>query len=244
MANISIARTSQSLEPGDILELFILDLTPLGIAEHWTFTSSHIDGASVYFGGIEFRRVDVETDGWEHTGQGPFPRPKVTVTNVLGFFNGLVINHKDAVGAKFTRIRTYKQFLDGQPEADHTAHYEPDIYNVERKVKHTKSIIQWQLSAAADQEGITLPKRKMYRNTCTHSYRIPRAEGGFDYSQATCPYVGGAFFDEFDQPTADPKKDRCSLSLTGCRCRFKPPGSGAAVLPMQAFPGLIRTTIS
>lgn len=42
---------------------------------------------------------------------------------------------------------------------------------------------------------------------------------GWVYRSAECGYTGRAVADEKDQPTTDPKKDKCSGSLRGCQLR-------------------------
>ncbi|MGK9084931.1 phage minor tail protein L [Brucella intermedia] len=243
----AIARTAQSLTPGDRVNLFILDLTPIGVGQIFYLTNSvnkKEDGTyePLRFGGVDYTPVDIKTSGWELTGQGPFPRPKVTVSNALDFLAGLLYEFDDLVGAKFTRVRTYRQFLDGEAEADPTAYYPPDIYRIEQKTKQGATEIEFVLAAAVDQQGLTVPRRKMLRDTCTHTYRIPKPGGGFDYSKATCPFAEARYYDASGNPTtAD--KDQCGLLLSDCRLRFRPAGGVKQPLPTRAFPGLIRTTV-
>lgn len=238
----AIHRQSQSLTPGDLVHLFILDLNPLGENLVLRFTNNVMkdsQGATqpLLFQGEEYTPVDLETEGWEYNGKGPFPRPKVRVSNVLSFFSGLLFEYDDLVGARFVRLRTYRNLLDGQPNADPEAHYAPDIYQVERKVKQTNTEIEFQLAAHVDQEGVTLPRRKIFRDTCTHRYRVPLPGGAFSYHKVTCPYAGNQFWDYKGEPTtAD--KDQCGLRLSDCKKRF-PTGP----LPTRAFPGINRVNL-
>lgn len=243
----AIARTAQSLTPGDRVNLYILDLAPIGVGQVFYITDStqkEADGTyqPLRFGGVEYTPVDIKTSGWELTGQGPFPRPKVSISNALDFLAGLLYQFDDLVGANFSRVRTYRHFLDGAPGADPTAYYPPDIYRIEQKTKQNSTEIEFVLAAAVDQQGLTIPRRKMLRDTCTHTYRIPKPGGGFDYTKATCPYAGAACFDASGKPTT-PDKDQCGLLLSDCRLRFRPNGGTKQPLPTRAFPGLVRTTV-
>jgi len=230
--------TSQSLSPGDVVELFQLDLSPLGINEIWPFTKSNIDGQKrITFQNIEYVPVDVQSKGWIATAKGQFPRPKIVISNTMGFLAGLIFEHNDGVGAKLTRLRTFRQFLDGEAEADPTMHYEPEIYYVDRKVRHNKQVIEFELASAMDQEGVKLPRRTLLRDTCTHQYRIWNGSA-FDYSKATCPYSAANYFAEDGTPVYDPENDKCGLRLSDCKKRF-----GNQPLPTRAFPGLLRRSV-
>ena len=52
------------------------------------------------------------------------------------------------------------------------------------------------------------PGRIMLANTCMWTYRSDE-----------CGYTGGAVADEFDKPTTDIRKDRCSKCMRGCELR-------------------------
>lgn len=185
------------------------------------------------FQGQIYEPIPVQISGIAWSGRGPAPRPRVKVANIGGTLTDLVATYGDLVGAKITRITTYRKFLDDQPTADPTAYWEPDIWRVERKVAHTPQMIEWELASVLDQEGRRLPGRYMLRDACPWIYR--RWTGtGFDYSRATCPYTGTAYFTVRGEGTGNPADDRCGKHLSDCRLRFPAPET----LPSGAFPGL------
>ncbi|CSS35006.1 phage minor tail protein L [Shigella sonnei] len=57
-------------------------------------------------------------------------------------------------------------------------------------------------------DGAVFPGRIMLANTCTWTYRGDE-----------CGYHGPAVADEYDQPTSDITKDKCSKCLSGCKFR-------------------------
>ena len=87
-----------------------------------------------------------------------------------------------------------------------------------------------------DQEGRKLPGRQVLKDACTHIYRFPDGMGDFDYTNATCPYVGTDYFEATGASTNDPALDKCGKKLSDCRLRFGQHG----VLPTRAFPGVAR----
>jgi lambda family phage minor tail protein L len=154
----------------------------------------------------------------------------------------MVIETGDLTGATVTRIRTFKKFLDGQPDADPDAHFEPDIYRVDRKSAHIPGVsVEFELASIIDQRGRELPAYVCMRDYCPLIYR--RWTGTeFDYSKATCPYVGfdgnppataGAFFRRDGTSTVNPAEDKCGKRLSDCVDRF-----GDRPLPYGGFPGM------
>ncbi|SJI14413.1 phage minor tail protein L [Shigella sonnei] len=64
------------------------------------------------------------------------------------------------------------------------------------------------LATPTETDGAVFPGRIMLANTCTWTYRGDE-----------CSYHGPAVADEYDQPTSDITKDKCSKCLSGCKFR-------------------------
>ncbi|EEZ6275991.1 phage minor tail protein L [Escherichia coli] len=64
------------------------------------------------------------------------------------------------------------------------------------------------LATPTETDGALFPGRIMLANTCMWTYRSDE-----------CGYTGGAVADEFDNPTTDIRKDRCSKCMRGCEMR-------------------------
>jgi lambda family phage minor tail protein L len=58
----------------------------------------------------------------------------------------------------------------------------------------------------------------------------------WEYRKGECGYAGGPVADYADNPTSDPAKDQCSLTMRGCKKRFGANGE----LPFGGFPGSAR----
>jgi lambda family phage minor tail protein L len=231
----TIQSLSQQPEAGDLVQLFIVDLTNIG-GTIYRFTPAPLDSHTVKLGGAEFFPVPVEADGFEWNGTGTLPTPTLKISNVENIVSSAIAEYGDLIGGVVTRIRTFKQFLDDGATPDPDALFPLDVYTIERKVAQNKTYVQWELSAAIDQEGVKLPKRQTLRDACTHRYRIFFASTGtFDYNKVTCPYVGSSYFDKFGNATTI-DKDSCGKKLSDCKLRF---GEGA-VLPFTGCPGMAR----
>ncbi len=152
--------------------------------------------------GNSYLAMPVEADGFEYSGNGQLPRPKIRVANLLGTITAIMINTNettpgnDLTGAKFVRIRTLSRFMDnanfeggvnpyGAPDPDSEAPQE--IFYVDRKTAETRDYVEFELAAAFDLAGVRAPKRQCIANICQWQYR-----------SAECSYTGTSYFDEND----------------------------------------------
>ncbi len=232
---VTIYQTAQSLTPGERVELFRLDATSVG-AGLFYFVQGRIDGGAVRHNGIEYQPCDVEFEGFEVNGQGALPTPTIRIANSDGLIQSAINTFGDLLGCELRRIRTFRQHLDDGDDPDPSAIFGPDIFKVDRKSSENDVYVEWELSAAIDQEGKMLPGRQVLRDTCLARYRaFNKNTGVFDYSRAICPYTGSVYFDRQDRPTtAD--KDQPSRTINCCKIRF---GENNP-LPFGGFPGVGR----
>jgi lambda family phage minor tail protein L len=225
----NIASDVQKLNVGDLVTLYELDLTDVGSDQTLYFTEAiGEDYQPIYFGGQEYQPIQLDSDGWETSGQGTLPRPKLRVSNVLLSFASYVYTFQDMIGAKLTRRRTFKKYLDGEAEANPNAEFAPDIYVIRQKTQQTKAAVEFELSPYMDFEGIKIPKRQILRDFCTHSYRYVGSDGttfvSYDPThvdqRVTCKYSSDYYFTRNGVHTTNPANDKCGKLLTDCELRF------------------------
>ena len=230
---MSIREHIQRSSLGAEVVLFELDLTIFGEGV-LRFTSATENSSAIQFGGVNYSPYPIVASGFEVTTDGPLPQPTLTVANVTGLFNALVEQHNDLEGAVLRRIRTYERFLDNGPDPDPTATRPPDVYELSQKTHHDNESIQWRCVSQIDQEGVTLPNRKIVRDYCGHQTRTWDGTQ-FVYTNATCPYTGPA--KDENGVACLPEDEVFSKRLsTCCEARF---GRGN-LLPTRAFPGVAR----
>lgn len=216
-----------------LITLYQLDTQSLGGPIYYFNSAENLERRIVW-GGQEYQPLPMEATGFEYSTRGTIPQPTITISNLFGAGNLLLDTYKGLLGADVIRIQTLERFLDDGSTPDPNAFIVRDVYTVAQKTSHTPIAIIFKLMSRMDQEGTQLPRRQILRDTCDHLYRVYSAElaGGFDYSKATCPYTGAAYFDTNDAfTTAD--RDMCSHTLNGCRARF-----GGGPLPARLFPGV------
>ncbi len=187
----------QKINPSNIVELFQLqlDTTIHGASTTYYFHNgvSENNNSNLVFNNIEYTRMPIEASGFEFNGK-QLPRPKLTVSNILGTFTTLLLTLPQGLeGAKVTRIRTLERYIDHENFAigdilletgsvllqedasyiiqesgdnphgtpDPTATFPNEVYFVDRKTIETRDIVQFELAASFDLQGVRLPKRQV-----------------------------------------------------------------------------------
>jgi lambda family phage minor tail protein L len=242
----------QKLSPGHRVELFDFDATSIDGSTFYRFCSSFDQAGDVVWQGNTYSAIQVEGSGWERSTQGPFPTPRLKISNIALLPSAIINTLGEPYGAIITRWVTFSDFLDGGSRENPDIYQPPEIFVVERLVTLTKFFVEFELSAKIDAEGEMLPRRLVLNNSCTHVYRIWREEdslpggGYFDYADpVTCPYAGSddvpggtetPYFKRNGDGTTLGEEDICGKKLSDCRARF---GQNAE-LPYRGFPGVER----
>jgi lambda family phage minor tail protein L len=232
---MTIASDIQSLEPGKIVELFEMDPTALGGTTVYFHAGTNELNEPVVWQGITYQPFPIETSGFELSGRGTMPQPKMRVADVTSLITALCIELDDLLGAKITRRRTLVKYLDAvnfaggvNATADPTQEFANEVWFINRKAEQRVGLyIDFELAAPFDLAGKMLPGRQCIANTCPWIYR-----------GAECGYAGPAVADINDVATAVLGDDVCGKRLTSCKLRF----GTFALLPYGGFPGagLIR----
>ncbi|WP_036170341.1 phage minor tail protein L [Massilia sp. 9096] len=216
----------QGLEPGARVELFELDATMITGGALLRFHGYEKAG-SIWWQGDEYTAFPIQAEGFAKTSESQQPTPTLSVGNVDGSISALCILFDDLVGATLTRHVTLGQYLDaanfagGNPSADPTQEFPPDVWTIEQKTSETNEVVQFELASALDFHDTQLPRRQVIANLCSWRYK-----------GAYCGYTGSGKFDANDQPVSDPALDVCSKRLSGCKARF----GATNVLNFGGFP--------
>ncbi|QPB42233.1 phage minor tail protein L [Rodentibacter haemolyticus] len=154
----------------------------------------------------------VKAEGFELSGQGPSNRPTLTLANINGMLTALCERFEQCLGGIVRRRLVYMHYLDavnfkgGNKQADPTQEA-ISYFVIEQLSSLKRDIAQFTLALPSETDNALIGAR-MITATCSWLYR-----------GVECGYTGRAVADEKDQPTTDPKKDRCSGLLTGCQLR-------------------------
>jgi lambda family phage minor tail protein L len=239
---VAVREELASLNPSSIIELYeVTTCTRIhGVCEVYRFhagvNAKQITGHVVWAGNTYYA-WPVEAEGFEYTGNGSMPRPKIRIANVDATITTVLLElaqfsySADLAGARVVRLRTLARFLDavnfegninplGTP--DPTASLPEEVYFIDRKSGETSELVEFEMVSVLDLAGVRAPKRQTINNICQWRYR-----------SAECSYTGNNHFDENDNPTNE-AGDVCGKRLTSCEARF---GEGA-LLPFGSFPGI------
>jgi lambda family phage minor tail protein L len=145
--------------------------------------------------GKRYLPFPIQTEGYEASTRGTLPKPKISFSNQYQiptyevFFKTIKRSIKsigDLIGLKVTRRRTFLKYLDAinfksnggiinndliQIDPDPLAELPMDIFYIERKIRESKNILEYEMSSILDLENIKLPFRGMYSQSCSFEYR-------------------------------------------------------------------------
>lgn len=125
---------------------------------------------------------------------------------------GMAEDLQSLVGGTVVRRKVYARFLDAVNFVNGNSDADPE----------QEVISRWRIEQCSELSAVSAslycPRRRKRTvpfsgahhagNTCTWTYRGDE-----------CGYHGPAVADEYDQPTSDITKDKCSKCLSGCKFR-------------------------
>ena len=236
----AISADVQRLVVGEIVQLFELDATDFGADQIFYFTMNTKDGANVEFNGISYTPLDFEIEGLEVSGKGQLPEPTIKLSNTNNALGAAINSFNDLVGAKLTRRKTFKKYLDDEPGANPAAQFPLDIYIVEQKISQNKFFVEFKLVPFFDFQGIRIPKRQIIRESCSFVYRTWDSTS-FDYLKVIgCPYQGSNYFDIDGNIEGLPENDNCGKRLSDCALRFS---GDTTPIPFAGFPNVAKIRV-
>ncbi len=126
---------------------------------------------------------------------------------------GMAEDLQSLVGGTVVRRKVYARFLDAVNFVNKNSDADPEQEVISRwrieQCSELSAVSAPFCTVHADGNGRRcFPGRIMLANTCTWTYRGDE-----------CGYHGPAVADEYDQPTSDITKDKCSKCLSGCKYR-------------------------
>ncbi|WP_407239926.1 phage minor tail protein L [Escherichia coli] len=192
--------------------LWEIDLTEVG-GERYFSVMSRTKKVSRSPAGATVSGVSHSGDGFELNGKGSAARPTLTVSNLHGMVTGMAEDLQSLVGGTVVRRKVYARFLDAVNFVNGNSDADPEQevisrWRIEQCSELSAVSASFVLSTPTETDGAVFPGRIMLANTCTWTYRGDE-----------CGYHGPAVADEYDQPTSDITKDKCSKCLSGCKFR-------------------------
>lgn len=230
----TIEQQIQLLAPDSIFEFFIIDLPQrTGGGRFYFHAGTNEVNQPIVWQGKTYQPMPIQATGFDISGEGKLPRPKLKVANFGGVISAELQAKDDFLGCQVTRKRTMQCFLDAEnfpsktnEDADPNQHFPDDVWFIDQKTLETPEVVEFELASVYDLMGVQLPNRQVMRNSCQWTYR-----------SAECGYTGRAF-DKDDKPTDIAGADYCSKRLSSCRARRNYFADG--LIAFGGFPGATR----
>ena len=186
----------QKLNPNSIIELFEWHLgeglhyatgNPSNVPTIYRFHSgvNLNSNANIIWQTNTYERLPIEATGFEYSGTGKIPRPKLTMSNLGGITRlgsvirvtdlllsvNLITARNDLLKAQFKRITTTADNLDaanfsggsnpyGTPSSDENPQ---EIFEINRKITESRATVEFELTSTQDLEHVKLPLRQVTR---------------------------------------------------------------------------------
>ena len=232
----SVYEDVSTLNPNAIVELFemTLDNGLHGSTDTYRWhngCNANVSG-NIVFASQTYTRMPIEATGFKYTSVGSLPRPTLTISNLDGVMTTLLllVNEttvgNDLGGAKVSRIRTLKKFLDGESGADPNARFPTEVWYVDRKSSENRNAVSFELASEVDLPNRKIPKRQLIGNICQWAYR-----------SSECSYTGNNYWKADDTVATSLAQDKCGKRVSSCKLRFGANGE----LPFGSFPTAGRT---
>ena len=234
----------QEIAPGAIIELFELELNAAqhGINEAYRFHAGVKIGSNqnIVWAGNEYMRFPIEAEGFEYSGQGQLPRPKLRISNIFGTITALLLTLPNGLeGAKVTRIRTLGRYLDSVnfPPSDFLLLEDGGMFLLEDGGGLGLEAVNPTADPTAEfPREIYYVDRKVIETRDTIEFelaavfdligvRAPKRQCvsnvcQWKYRGPECGYTGNAYFNTNNQPVTTLAQDACGKQLSSCELRF------------------------
>jgi phage-related protein len=261
MAVSIISGDLQGPAPSAIIELFELQLFANihGVSDIYRFHAGTnlINNGEVVWKGNAYLRFPVEADGFEYTGQGALPRPKIRISNILGSITAILLSLPNGLeAAKVTRIRTLGRYLDAANfpapgdilledgdvlllEDGSSFLLEPINATEDFSAEFPREIYYIDRKSAENREIVEFELASVFDLA---GVRAPKRQCianicQWVYRSTECGYIGTNYFDANNNAVGSASLDVCGKRLSSCQVRF----GANAELPYGSYPGISQT---
>ena len=235
----------QAVAPGAIIELFELELNAAqhGVNETYRFhagVNATGSNGDIIWNSQTYMRFPLEAEGFEYSGQGQLPRPKLRISNILGTITAVILTLPNGLeGAKVTRIRTLARYLDSVNfpplyfllledgdtlllEDGGSVVLEAASFTPDPTAEFPREIYYIDRKVVETRDVIEFELAAVFDLI---GVRAPKRQCvsnvcQWKYRGPECGYAGNAYFNTNNQPVATLALDACGKQLSSCELRF------------------------
>ena len=260
MTNAAVASAIQGIAPSALIELFQLELntTQHGVNETYYFHggTNLSDNGDLIWNGQAYMALPIEVEGFEYSGQGTLPRPKMRISNILGTITTLILTLPEGLeGAKLTRIRTLARFIDSAnfpagtdyllTEDSFALTFEDDTFIYQEvgnpfgtpdpTAEFPREVYYVDRKSAENRDVVEFELASAFDMAGVRAPKrqcITRCQ--WVYRSVECSYAGTNYFNASDAPVGNASEDVCGKRVDSCKARF----GQKAELPHGGFVGI------
>ena len=168
------------MDPSAAIALFEVDLE--GKGAYLFHAGENGYRRKIIFAGKEYNFIPIDVQGFELSGDGRLPRPKLAISNEGGIISSKLPFFEDFIGHKVTRIKTFIKYLDAanfpsninpHEGSDSVVEFPREVYYVNHKTREDKNAVEFELVSIMELETAKVPARTVMCNYCFWSYRSP-----------------------------------------------------------------------
>ena len=152
---------------GEMVELFTIDLLPIGINVQYYLTNTSAD--PVTFQKKVYIPFPIECTNISRSATAP-GRVTLRVSNVTSLLATVVQQYGDIIGAEVKRIRTFSNFLTGAVNADNGQHFPIETYTIIKNLQ-LPELIEF-VCTKLDRPG-NIPRRQILRDNVRGALYCP-----------------------------------------------------------------------
>jgi len=162
----------------------ILDLFEIKINDYEGYLRFHgsknLD-KDIVFNDRTYLYIPSEISNLEYNSDGKQNRPTLTISNINNYITNFIKDRNDLLGCKFYKRKILAKDLDpvnfggesknplGQGISN--SFISTDLYIIQKKNFETKEKVEFALANVLDLEGVSVPSRKIYNDSCQWQYR-------------------------------------------------------------------------
>lgn len=136
----------QKFVTDSIIELFEIDLNPIGVSEVFYLTPQPDPSTGVRtWNGNDYIAFPIQGEGWEKSMDGAVPQPTLRVSNITKLLQGYLTQYQDLVGALVRRTLVFEGLMTSGTEK-----FGEEIFVIYQLESHSKNELVFKLSSILD----------------------------------------------------------------------------------------------